>query len=177
MKPPFVLDACILVLALILLGPIAGAADAPVPPELQFPSDEREALRLEAKGVQIYECKPKPGNAGSFEWMFKAPEADLFDGDGKTLGKHYAGPTWESSDGSKVVGEVRARTDAPIKGAILWLRLSAKSVEGSGALGHVKSIQRINTAGGAAPLECTESDSGKLLRVPYAATYVFSVKK
>jgi hypothetical protein len=32
---------------------------------------------------------------------------------GRILAKHYAGPTWEASDGSKVVGEVAAKSPAP----------------------------------------------------------------
>ena len=36
--------------------------------------------------------------------MFRAPEATLYGKRGKTEGKHYVGPTWESKDGSTVVG-------------------------------------------------------------------------
>jgi hypothetical protein len=83
--------------------------------------------------VQIYECKPT-ANPARFEWVLRAPEAELFDTSGKKIGKHYAGPTWELSDGSKVIGELRARDDGPDVNAIPWLLLSVKSSAGGGEL-------------------------------------------
>jgi hypothetical protein len=68
----------------------------------------------QASGVQIYDCSASKADPSKFEWVFRAPEADLFDGTGKKIGKHYAGPTWESNDGSKVIGEVKARDDGPM---------------------------------------------------------------
>jgi len=62
-------------------------------------------------GVQIYVSKPGAMVAGAFEWMLKAPEAVLLDSDGKKIGKHYAGPTWEANDGSKAVGKKPASLD------------------------------------------------------------------
>src|SRR6266704_1241294 len=83
----------------------------------------------------------------------KVPEADLFDLSGKKIGKHYAGPTWESNDGSKVVGEVKARDDGPAPTAIPWLLLRAKSTSGNGAFSRTQAIQRLYTVGGQAPAE------------------------
>ena len=113
-----------------------------------------------------------------FEWIFNAPEADLFDMAGNKIAKHYAGPTWESNDGSKVVGEVKAKDNGPDPNAIPWLLLSAKSSSGTGVFRQVKSIQRANTIGGKTPAEaCSQPQAGKVARVGYKATYNFYVAK
>lgn len=162
--------------ATALLGAGASAADkmvAPIPEALWAPAGQTLALAAHATGVQIYECRPGKEPA-HFEWAFKAPEADLFDAAGKKIGKHYAGPTWESSDGSKVVGEVKARDDGPDVNAIPWLLLSAKSTSGSGVFARTASIQRLQTVGGKAPAGgCTEAQAGQEVRVPYSAMYNF----
>lgn len=153
---------------------LAGCASAPpAVPAALVPAGETAIARIAARGVQIYECRAKPGAAGGTEWAFVAPEAELFDAAGKPAGKHYAGPHWEDGDGSKVVGSVKARADAPVAGAIPWLLLSAKSVGGAGRLAKVTSIQRINTVGGVAPAGgCDTGTLGKPARVPYTADYV-----
>src|SRR5438105_14297142 len=114
-----------------------------VPESLQPPASETLALETRANGVQIYQCKAGKDNPGRFEWAFKAPEAELFDTQGKHVGKHYGGPSWELHDGSKVVGEVRAKTDAPDAQAIPWLLLRAKETSGAGAFSRTLSIQRV----------------------------------
>jgi hypothetical protein len=147
-----------------------------VPETLKVPVTQVFSLETLATGVQIYECRASKDNR--FEWVFKAPEAELFDSAGRRVGKHYAGPTWESNDGSKVVGEVKARDDGPDPNAIPWLLLSAKSTSGSGVFGRTQSIQRLRTAGGKAPAEgCNQAQVGKEARVTYKATYYFYVAK
>src|SRR3954462_13005027 len=127
-------------------------ASAPVVPDvIKVPSTDSFSLATTAKGVQIYECRAKKDDPARFEWVFKAPEADLFDGDGKKIGKHYAGPTWESNDGSKVVGELKARAEAKDTNAIPWLLLGVKKHEGEGVFSKVPGLPRIDTAGGKAP--------------------------
>jgi hypothetical protein len=143
-----------------------------VPDALRPPAGQAVYLEALATGVQIYECSRKAN--GSFEWAFKAPEAALADRAGHTLGKHYAGPTWESTDGSSVVGEVKARDAGPTPGAIPWLLLAAKSNNGSGVFASAKSIQRVSTVGGVAPKEpCAETRLKEVARVPYTGTYYF----
>ncbi len=110
--------------------------------------------------------------------IFKAPEAELFDQAGKRIGKHYAGPTWESDDGSKVAGAVKARDDGPDANAIPWLLLSATSAEGNGIFGKTQSVQRLKTVGGKAPVDgCDQAQLGKIARVSYRATYNFYVAR
>ena len=84
------------------------AAAADVPAALKAPADQKLSLEAHANGVQIYECKASKADPKVFEWAFKAPEAELSDAAGARIGKHYAGPTWESSDPS------RRKTTAPI---------------------------------------------------------------
>jgi len=95
-------------------------------------------------------------------------------GTGSRTLRHYAGPTWEANDGSKVVGEVKARADAPDADAIPWLLLTAKSTSGSGVLASTLSVQRVQTAGGKAPASgCGPAQAQQEIRVPYTATYYF----
>ena len=145
------------------------ASTVRVPDSLKPGASESLALVVPAKGDQIYECRAS-------KWVFVAPEAELFDRAGKKIGRHYAGPHWESADGSKVAATVTARADAPAAGAIPWLLLSAKSVGTEGAFSKVTSIQRVATVGGVAPAgEC--SRAGAQARVAYTADYYFFTAK
>ena len=149
-----------------------------VPDKLKPRANESLAMIVPAKGVQIYECRAKKDQAGAYEWAFVAPEADLFDTSGNKIGRHYAGPHWESTDGSKIVGTVKERADAPRPDAIPWLLLAAKSVGPQGSFSKVASVQRVNTAGGVAPAaSCAQSSVGKTERIPYTADYYFLSEK
>jgi hypothetical protein len=153
-------------------GPFVAAPD--VPPALRPPADQTVFVEAKASGVQIYECASNANQPSMFEWSFRAPEAALVDRAGTSLGKHYAGPTWESIDGSTVVGEVKSRDPGPDKLAIPWLLLTAKSTGGSGLFSQTRSIQRVQTTGGIAPAEaCTSEKAKQTARVPYTATYYF----
>jgi Protein of unknown function (DUF3455) len=156
--------------AIVLPILIAGCASTvPVPDNLKPLAQEKLALVVPAKGVQIYECRDA-------KWAFVAPEAELFDRAGKKIGRHYAGPHWEAADGSRIVGAVKERAAAPVAGAIPWLLLSAKSAGKEGAFSKVTSIQRVATVGGVAPAgNC--SQPGSQARVAYAADYYFFVSK
>jgi hypothetical protein len=148
------------------------AAAANFPAVLQPPAGQVVLLTAAARGVQIYQCTS--ANDAAFEWSLKGPDAELFDDRGAKIGKHYAGPTWEAADGSKVVGKKKAQSDAPTADAVPWLLLEAKSTEGTGTMTPVKSIQRIATKGGKAPATgCDTSHASAEVRVPYEATYVF----
>jgi hypothetical protein len=146
---------------------IAGADEAAA----TAPQGSVLLLELVADGVQIYTCAAKEGG---FEWSFKAPEAALFDRQGRQIGTHFSGPTWKIDDGSAVVGEVIAKVDAPEAGTIQWLLLRAKSHEGSGALSAAAYIRRSETKGGAAPKSgCDQSHLADQARMRYSATYQF----
>ena len=176
MRSPYVLPCCLWA----VLVAASGCASAPVqvpkdlPASLNPPAGQSVFLEALASGVQIYECAPKSDQPSSFEWAFRAPEATLVDRAGRSLGKHYAGPTWESIDGSTVVGEVKARDPGPSPSAIPWLLLAGKSTTGAGVLSQTKSIQRVQTVGGVAPSQsCTSANASQVSRVPYTATYYF----
>jgi Protein of unknown function (DUF3455) len=137
------------------------------------PQSSSLLLEVMADGVQIYTCEAK-GSGGGFEWSFKAPEASLFDQQGRQIGIHFAGPSWKITDGSEVVGEAVAKADAPDPGAIQWLLLRAKSHEGSGALSGAAYIRRIETKGGLAPKTgCDASHLSAQARMRYSASYQF----
>lgn len=151
------------------------AAPVDVPPALRARADETMVAVVEAKGVQIYECRVKKEQPGAVEWVFIAPEADLFDMQGKKAGTHGAGPFWQANDGSRVVGKVKARAASPDAGSIPWLLLETAPVAGvpRGAFSKISSIQRVNTVGGEAPpAPCTTASLGKVERVGYTADYL-----
>ena len=83
---------------------LAGQASAQMPPALEAPG-EAVVATLHAEGAQVYECKA--GADGKLAWAFREPIATLLL-DGKTVGRHYAGPNWEHTDGSAIVGKVVA---------------------------------------------------------------------
>jgi len=145
-----------------------------LPPSLAVPAGQVLVLKLRGNGVQIYECRAAQDDARRFGWALKAPEAKLLDERGSPIGRHYGGPTWELADGSRVVGEMKARVDSPDGNAIPWLLLDAKAHYGSGVLSHVASVQRLNTSGGKAPADgCDSAHAGEERRVAYTADYYF----
>jgi hypothetical protein len=157
----------------VIFAAAAGAQQ--VPEALRAPANERLFFQVHAKGDQIYSCKVDGTQAG---WTLKAPDAQLFDKDGKVFGKHFAGPSWEASDGSRVVGKAAANAPSPDADSIPWLLVKVVSHEGGGVLTHVTSIQRINTKGGKAPVSgCDPAHAGQEVRAPYSADYVFFAPK
>jgi hypothetical protein len=145
-----------------------------VPESIRAPASQVLFWEARATGVQIYECAARTDQPATFEWTFRAPEANLVDSVGKPIGRHYGGPTWEANDGSKVVAEVKGRAPAPDAAAIPWLLLGTKSVVGRGVLTQTASIQRVDTSGGLAPgLPCNAENATRMARVPYTATYYF----
>ena len=166
----------ILLLAMVasLLAAVPAFADdgnqGGVPPELRVPEGYELTLKTTGVGVQIYDC-----NANG-AWTFREPRADIFNQkNGKLVATHFRGPTWQSvSDGSKVVGAVKARAAAPNpQHDIPWLLLGATSNTGPGVFAEVDFIQRLDTKGGVAPAgSCT---TGGVAEVPYSSTYNFWV--
>ena len=153
-------------------APAPALAAPQVPASLSAPAGQSVYLEALARGVQIYECSQKPD--ATYDWVFKAPEAALTARSGQSIGKHYAGPTWESNDGSAVIGVVKSRDPGPNPTAIPWLLLAAKATTGSGTFSLTKSIQRVTTVGGQPPpAPCTAANLGQVVRVPYSATYYF----
>ncbi len=152
----------------------SGAIAPRVPASLAVPSDQVLLRVLRAAGVQIYECQAEQDEPLLYAWHFAAPEAELSDQSGHKVGRHYAGPTWEASDGSLVTGTVAAQYGGPDPNAIAWLLLRVKSASSSGYFAGIQSIQRLYTVGGKAPADgCSQATSGTRVRVPYTADYFF----
>jgi Protein of unknown function (DUF3455) len=146
-----------------------------IPQLLQPPAGEQLLLQVHAKGDQVYICKE---GATEFSWGLKAPDAQLFDKDGKPFGKHFAGPSWEANDGSRVTGKAVANAPSPDPDSIPWLLVNVVGHEGTGALSRATSIQRLNTKGGKAPASgCDSVHAGQEVRVPYSADYLFYAPK
>jgi Protein of unknown function (DUF3455) len=127
------------------------------------------SLHVYAFGVQIYRW-----NATTNVWDFVAPAAVFFgaEGSASVVGMHYAGPTWQLTTGSKVVGSVLARC-SPTPTAVAWLLLSAVAAQtqGPGLLGSTTFVQRVRTTGGLAPARTGVAD--EMVGVPYTAQYYF----
>jgi hypothetical protein len=130
------------VIGLAVLLAVAGAALASMPAaranngdqtpdlpspscdSLQAPPGNKAAFHVYALGVQVYRW-----NGAS--WVFVEPVARLF-ADANYQGEvgiHYAGPTWESKSGGKVVAS-RLVDCSPEPAAIPWLLLQTVSTDG-----------------------------------------------
>jgi len=157
------------VLALLLLSGMLSSvrAETTLPDAIAAPG-ETTVLTLHAEGAQVYECKASPD--GKLAWAFREPIATLLF-DGKTVGRHYAGPNWEHIDSSAVVGKAVGNAPGATPNDIPWLKLTVTSGRGTGILSGVTTVQRINTAGGKLEGECDKA--GTYRNAPYSADYVF----
>jgi len=139
-----------------------------VPTAIQVPGETNKVhFHTYAVGVQIYTWS-------GTNWVFKFPEAGLFADAGAhgEVGIHYAGPTWESESGSKVVGVAVTNAPSPSPTAIPWLLIRAVSAEGPGIFANTTYVQRVNTVGGKAPTTAGTT-VGQVANVPYTAEYYF----
>jgi hypothetical protein len=134
-------------------------------------TDETIVLKVRAEGAQIYECKADP--SGTMKWQFREPIATLLV-DGKTVGRHFAGPSWEAADGSAVIGKVVAKAPGATGKDIAWLKLNVSDRRGDGLLKDVTTVQRLETQGGGFEGACSEP--GAFHAEPYSAEYVFLKK-
>ena len=164
-------------LSLLQASASATAAAITVPDNLQPAPAQTLALEAHAVGVQIYTCDTAKTEGAAPAWTLKAPEAILSDANGAKVATHYAGPTWEATDGSKVVGKAKASA-TPSPDAIPWLLLDVKSTSGNGIFSKITAVQRVATEGGKPPQDgCTAASLGREVRVPYQALYRFYTTK
>ncbi|MFM9845691.1 MAG: DUF3455 domain-containing protein [Hyphomicrobiaceae bacterium] len=159
------LAGSLLVVALTKLPSAAQSAGAITAP------GEKLVATIHAQGAQVYECKT--GVSGTLAWQFREPVATLVE-NGVTVGRHYAGPSWELADGSVIVGKVVGRAPGSGPNDIPLLKLEVTSRRGAGRLSEITTIQRLNTRGGIADGVCEKV--GTLLSVPYSADYVLLKK-
>jgi hypothetical protein len=127
-------------------------------------------LEAHATGVQIYRC-----DTTTWAWTLVAPRADLFADNGKLIGTHFGGPTWQARDGSYVTA-TKVDEASLDPSAVNWLLLARKTSSAGadgGRLASTTYIQRTATTGGRAPA-ATECDvAGEIAEIPYTADYHF----
>ncbi|EJN07589.1 Protein of unknown function (DUF3455) [Bradyrhizobium sp. YR681] len=141
-----------------------------LPEAIRAPGEQLVTV-LNAEGAQVYECKAAAD--GKLAWTFREPIATLLS-EGKTVGRHYAGPNWEAADGSAVVGKAIGNAPGTTAADIPWLKLEVTAHRGSGMLTPVTTVQRISTHGGKLDGACDKA--GEFRSVPYSAVYVFLKK-
>jgi hypothetical protein len=139
----------------------------PVPPAVAAPGAKIVA-KFQGVGAQIYECTRNKD--GKLAWVFREPIAALIF-NGKTVGRHYAGPTWEYTDGSKIVGKVTGHAPGATADDVAWLKLHVIKHRGHGMFSKVNTVQRLDTDGGGLAGSCEAA--GAFKSVAYSATYVF----
>jgi hypothetical protein len=115
---------------------IAPAAAAEVP-ETIAARGETLIATAHATGAQVYECKTN--SDGKLAWQFREPIATLMI-DGKTVGRHFAGPVWEMADGSAVSARVSTQAPGATANDIPLLRLDVAARHGSGLLSGITTI-------------------------------------
>ena len=157
------------ILAALILAPTIAAAQ--MADAIAVAPGEALVATVHAEGAQVYECKADA--SGKLAWQFREPIATLIV-DGKTVGRHYAGPNWELADGSAVVGKIAGRAPGASAQDIPLLKLEVTSRRGSGQLSGITTVQRLNTKGGVAEGACDRA--GAFLNVPYSADYAFHRK-
>jgi hypothetical protein len=137
--------------------------------KIKVPGDHEPALRLAARGAQVFRCE-KRDNRGI--WSFRQPDAELIDGSGKVTGRHGANFSFEHLDGSRLVANIAAHEEAPRPTDLRWLLLTTRSF-GKGTFDGVTHVQRVNTVGGMPPAGCDLAHAGRILRVDFSSDFVF----
>jgi len=96
------------------LAALTHAVAAQVPSEIAEPDATIVAI-YHAEGAQVYECMA--ASDGKLSWTFREPIATLLS-NGLTVGRHYAGPHWELTDGSTLGAMVAG--SQPVAAIAAW---------------------------------------------------------
>ena len=94
----------------------------------------RQAKRLSPPSMRRARrsmCAWRMPRRARIAWQFREPIATLIV-DGKTVGRHYAGPNWEMADGSAIVAKVAGRASGASAADIPLLKLEVVSRRGAG---------------------------------------------
>jgi Protein of unknown function (DUF3455) len=157
---------------------------ANIPAIIQTPAGVTLVHHFHASGTQNYKCTGAPvvGDAGmtAYSWPFVGPEAILSDNCGKDIGTHFApvvasSPQWQFTMDGSIVQGAKANPGSPVAGSIPELLLNATDHTGTGEFSDITFIQRLDTAGGAAPpvTDCTASNVNEVRKIHYTADYYF----
>ena len=161
--------AVIAMLPLVALPALAIPEPSGIPPRLRAAPADEPAFSLSGAGDHVFECKP---SGGGYAWTFVAPDARLYDGS-REAATSTVPNLWESnSDRSSVTASVR--TTLPAGEDLPWALYGAQGIGDSGLFAGVTAMQRVATAGGAAPADgCDAGSVGSEARVPFTAQYHF----
>jgi hypothetical protein len=174
-----------------LLSPAIASAQisTPVPDNIQVPAGYQPFLLAAAEGTQNYVCLQ---SSSGHVWTFFGPQATLFIGEQQVM-THFLSPnpdesgaaraTWQHSVDTSTIwaAAIASSTDSNFvaPGAIPWLLLKVVGGEAGPTAGATLTgaayVQRVNTAGGLAPVTgCKNAkDVGKKALVPYTTEYIF----
>jgi hypothetical protein len=133
----------------------------------------REVRRFSAKGGRTYRLEKGPD--GWPAWKVIRAEADLYDAEGRKVGKHVVGPSgpaWQVGTAEVAAQPLHERRSSN-PDAIPELQLVVKPVASSGTFGRVTLVERLHTTGGVAPAVDADYRVGDEVSVPYTADYVF----
>ena len=145
-----------------------------------LPDGNTRVATFYAVGVQKYRARIKAGsNPVEYEWVFVAPQANLYDITNTKAGTHGAGPFWEISSLDSIFAQhfSPARTaPSPDVESIDWLLLMPKTgTTPTGIFADVDYIQRIATKDGKAPL-IPPASLTQTAEMKYKAVYRFTKK-
>ena len=155
-------------IVLVMCAIDAQRAQAQDLPEPAAGAAKNVLMTVQASGVQIYTCTQD--SSGQLAWQFREPLATLMI-NGKTVGRHFAGPTWQLDDRSAVMGKVIAQAPGASAKDIALLRLDVVAHQGTGELAQVVAVERLHTLGGVFSGSCAQA--GDLHLEPYSADYRF----
>lgn len=161
---------------------IAASENLDIPASVSVPENlpdgNTRVATFYAVGVQKYKARIKAGSDPVvYEWVFVAPQADLYDITNAKVGTHGAGPFWQVSPLDSIFAQQfnPART-APSEDpeSIDWLLLMPKiGTIPTGIFSDVDYVQRIATKGGKAPLT-PPANLDQTVDVKYQAVYRFT---
>jgi hypothetical protein len=127
-----------------------------------------------ARGHQVYLGRLQVN--GSLSWELAGPEATLWDSAGKPFAIHRKGPTWDTRDGTRLVGQLPPlwsyQPPGSQKGDLPWILVRVRALGASGSSSRVNYVARVATHGGGPPKR-PPVRPGERLRVPYKAVYLF----
>ncbi len=143
-----------------------------------LPNGNTRVATYYAVGVQKYKARIKAGSDPvSYEWVFVAPQADLYNITNVKIGTHGAGPFWEISPADSIFAQQFSparNAPSPDPESIDWLLLMPKiGTTPTGIFAGVDYIQRIATKGGKAPLTPPTSLT-QTVDVKYKTVYRFT---
>ena len=137
--------------------------------KIKVPGDREPVLQLSSRGVQVFRCEKRDG---ALVWVFRQPDAELLDARGAVVGRHGANFSFEHVDGSRLVATIASYDDAPKSTDLRWLLMTTRSF-GKGTFAGITHVQRVDTRGGMPPERCEAAQVNQVLRVDFAADFVF----